>query len=343
MLFYLLFLSLICFILWGNKLQQSKKNTLAIWCIWFVSAFRWDIGYDYFAYYQMIYPVLDDFSISRFEPINQLIFYLAYYLHIPSLAFFIYSTLITILISAGIMKRSHYIAFSLLIYVCLCYTFSFGVIRQALAVSIIFYSYRFLEEKRNKYFFLCLFIAGLCHYSAIVGIFVFWAYRKATVVSVLIVSMAVLIGQKAIFYLLQTYELYENYIDVLDEMPGGTYMLYFYILLFLGTCFLFYFKKKKAVDVDKRLFFITMFSFIFPFVVAGQLGPRMSMYFLVFYVYLIPDILKYYSPNFRFLIALMFCTYLLLEIYVDSKNPTRSAFSPYKFIFFIDEPTFRIR
>lgn len=343
MLFYFLLLSFVCFILWGNRLPQIQKNCLVIWCIWFVSAFRWDIGYDYFAYYQMLYPILDDFSISRFEPINQLIFYFAYYLRIPSLVFFIYSTLITILVGAGIIKKSHYVAFSLLIYICLCYTFSFGVIRQALAVSIIFYSYRFLEEKKNKYFFLCLFIAILCHYSAIIGIFVFWAYKKATVVSVLIVSVSALIGQKAIFYLLQTYELYENYIDVLDEMPGGKFMLYFYILLFLGTFSLYYLKRKEALDVDKRLFFITMFSFILPFVIAGQLGPRMSMYFLVFYIYLIPDILKYYSPNFRFLVAFMFCAYLLLEIYVDSRNPTRSAFSPYKFIFLIDEPIFRIK
>lgn len=343
MLFYFSFLCLICFILWGNRLQLDGKFTLVAWCIWFVSAFRWDIGYDYFSYYQMIYPVLDSFSISRFEPLNQLIFYLAYYLHIPSLVFFVYSTLITLLFSAGIKRKSHYISFALLVYVCLCYTFSFGVIRQALAVSIIFYSYRFLTERKNKYFFLCLFIAILCHLSAIIGLLVFWAYKKATILSVFIVTMVVLIGQKGIFYLLQTYEFYENYIDVLDEMPGGTYMFYFYILLFFGTYFLFYLKRKRMMDVDKRLFFITAFSFILPFVVAGQLGPRMSMYFLVFYIYLIPDILKYYSLKFRLLVLFMFSTYLLLEIYVDSKNPTRSAFSPYRLIFFIDEPTFRIK
>lgn len=66
--------------------------------------------------------------------------------------------------------------FSVVIFFALVYLQSFNTLRQMIAVSIIFYGIKYLDQKKNVRFFICVIVATLFHLSAPISLFIFIIY-----------------------------------------------------------------------------------------------------------------------------------------------------------------------
>ena len=77
------------------------------------------------------------------------------------------------------IRYSEHIAFSIFVFVALsCYYFSLNAMRKAVAIAIFCYATRFiLESKRTKYF-VCIFCAVMCHFSALIYAPVYFILNK---------------------------------------------------------------------------------------------------------------------------------------------------------------------
>lgn len=66
---------------------------------------------------------------------------------------------------------------SLLVYLCVFYCRTFNILRQAIALSLVFYAIRFLDENRPIRFIITVLIASTFHFTAIVSLIII-LFRK---------------------------------------------------------------------------------------------------------------------------------------------------------------------
>ena len=62
-----------------------------------------------------------------------------------------------------------YKVFAMALYYLLFYSFSFNIMRQMMAMSILLFSYRYIKKRKLLKFLICVLIASLLHKSSIIG------------------------------------------------------------------------------------------------------------------------------------------------------------------------------
>lgn len=181
MFFYTL---LILFSLFSIILTLKLKNksnfvlfALFVFTITCISIFRNNIGLDYFEYQKLYENVELNIDSLKTEPLFLLVSVCFRELGFKAqmmFAFYALGTMIFICKGCEYYSNHKYkIGMFFIIGYCindLYWIGSLNLIRQMLAVAIIFYASKFIFEKNFMGFFSWVFIATLCHYTAIIGI-----------------------------------------------------------------------------------------------------------------------------------------------------------------------------
>ena len=117
-------------------------------------------------------------------------------------------------------------------------------------------------------------------------------------------------------------------------------MPWFNVVLFTVAWWLvFKYSPQKELQQNVRLLKISMIGVVLPFIFGGHLGIRCSAYFNIFYVILIPNVLrnlwerqKYLRICFYFLC----CSYFLFSIWWSSRSEQKAPYIPYRCVLFTD-------
>lgn len=188
MLFWeLFFLGSIFVYISGNIFATSCRRVLIylyILVIWFIGAFRLNIGADY-STYEMMYNSFEEIYVDGVEPTFSFIVFILKQLSFNSqMLFVVYETIIIFFLYIGVKKYcSSYVCrlIFLVLYVIVPvqggYWWDLNGVRQAATVSVSFLSSGFFLSKKYFYFLLAFVLAILFHYSAIIFIILF-LYRK---------------------------------------------------------------------------------------------------------------------------------------------------------------------
>lgn len=338
MLFYIFFTLLIFVFFFRYKWNGEVRphSFFYIGCALFIAVviFRYDVGYDYWAYYLSIKPFRLSHSIERMELFNQWIYALVNYVGYPPLLFFIYGAGICSLFFITVKRYSHFIGLSVLLFLYLFNASIFSTIRQGLADVIVLYSIGYIMKKDWLKYYLCCAIAFLFHSSSIVAIFFPFILKFINspikillVVVVLISAFTVLIN-----YFINEAGLYEHYMSRTEEFSGGNLTRYVTIIILL-TSYVLAWIKSGVKSLNCRFIGLALIGMVFPFVLGGHLGGRMSEYFLVFTLIAIPNVVVKYSMfirgSYSFLTSILF----ILIIYTSTKNPSKPPMTPYQTIF----------
>lgn len=211
---------------------------------------------------------------------------------------------------------------------------SLSIIRQALALAICFYGYRFIVKRSLIKYILCILIAALFHPSAGVAIIIYWLpFLKFRLVVLL--SIISIVAKPLFFYMLNILGVYTSYLDGKMDIEGGKYTQLIYFLLFI-ICFVL---GSKNIDKNKcNLFNVLLLSFVFVSFLGAHLGGRIAFYFNIYYCLLIPKVVKGLDGQLREQVKLLsyfLCiSYFLLYLFVPFIKGVPSYYIPYKFIFF---------
>lgn len=234
MLFYVI---LVIFFFLSTFLTTRLKNrsrfiyyTFFLSIITCIAIFRNNIGLDYYEY-QKLYEIVkfDVFNIEV-DPFFSLISVILRDLGFKSqMMFAVYALLTIMFIYKGCVyysERKYDVAILFVIVYCLNDLFwfgSFNLIRQMLAVSIVFYSSKFIFTKEMAKFCIWILVASLCHYSAIIGL-TLWLINKIKLKKYtwIIIIVSILILSETGFFM----DLLEN-IHILLGNRLGDYELYF--------------------------------------------------------------------------------------------------------------------
>lgn len=301
----------------------------------FLLVFRYDVGWDYPNYYNLV--LQPEEPSNRLEPFSYIFVCIARYFASPGLLFVLYGLPTYLLIFNNIKRFSCNYEFSLLIYVCLFIFDSLGLIRQALAVSIMFWGYRYVIERSFFKYLLLVGIAVCFHYSAIASILIYPLYHIRTKFFFLYTFLMFLLKELLIQIIIAD-GTYAIYVHVEEMMSGGNKIFIFYYCI--GLFLVFFSSCVKILSSHKGMFQIIFFAFFFPLIFGNGIAIRVVSYYMIYLIILIPFIFKNY-PRIRFLIGSCCIAYFFAMLWISSTNPIKSPYIPYKNIIFNNNEPFK--
>lgn len=188
------------------------------------------------------------------------------------------------------------ISFMVFVYICSLYLNTFNIMCQCLAISIVFYSTRFLDNKQYVLFFIGLCIASAIHSSAIIAFTMALPYfvklKGLTVGKQLLrvlVSIAMIIGSIIAYrYLLDRYS---SYLESSVNLSFGIMVFAQMIVFICAMLFAGYWKKqegncglrskiKSASPYAPTFYFVCIFLIIAGYVIEA--AGRLAYYFSLF-------------------------------------------------------------
>lgn len=235
-----------------------------------VSSIRYDVGTDYlFRYVPDYLNISAGRNVDNMEPLFKLLMRICIFISENYVTLFIVtSTIIISLIMISIYKNSKNMLLSVIIFVVGSYFFqSLNIVRQFMAVSVLFFSYKYLLEKNRIAWGISLVIAFLLHTSSIIFIVAIFLDRKVLSLKFLVVSCIIitLVGLTILQFVLHflgnsnDVNLRKYYAYIAMEGDLNFSSLIPEILTYLYLYYRYLHAKKNNVEIDKEgIFFINM-------------------------------------------------------------------------------------
>ena len=235
-------------------------------------------------------------------------------------------------ISRFIYKHSKHSMVSFVVLITMSYfAFSLTGLKQTIAIAIILFSYDYIIQKKIFGFIICVFIASLFHQSALFFLPAYFISNKQlntkkVLVGILVVPI-IFIFRPLLLNIVQTL-LYDTYNIDLDQGAGGwTTLLVYFLIIAVAIIF------SKQIKNENFSFFLKMMyvgALIQMFVPLQPNIFRVSMYYNIVSIILIPDIIKTQKDKFSKLIAYsLFFILLGIQYYVFTYYA--AGVQPYKF------------
>ncbi|MEE1495740.1 MAG: EpsG family protein [Anaerostipes hadrus] len=221
----------------------------------------------------------------------------------PHMFYFIYELLLLIILYNALRpyKEKINISYAFIVYYLLFFNNSLNILRQAMAIVLVLYSYKFARKDEFVKFTIVIIVAYLFHSSAIVGIVIYpicWAYsrqfdKRWIKPLVVLSSFSLICGYRLVFDFLAKSILipglrYEKYLS--QDIIGGRYIGLVYwtiIILFLINTR----QKNKNIISDavviETILYMSATFVLLPFLGSALLS-RISFYFDVFQVLYLP-------------------------------------------------------
>jgi hypothetical protein len=175
MLFYVTFIIII--IALGFILNPRLRLWGIFAALFILSAMRYEVGTDYMTYFTVTSGKIDitTNNYMLFEPLNVWLIKIGYLLNSPQFYFIMASLLTMMFFYKGIKLHSRDYFLSALCFIGfpMFYLESLNIVRQFVAISIIFYSITYINERSPGKFLACVFIACMFHVTAFVAIIMY--------------------------------------------------------------------------------------------------------------------------------------------------------------------------
>lgn len=273
-----------------------------------ISGFRGDFTVDY-SNYRFLFDYYKKFAITDFYnyKIDQEIgyFLLNKIVQIYTNKFVYLNILISIIIitlfSIQIKKDSKNYYLSIILFVNLGqYYTSFNIMRQILAVAIVFSASKFLYKKSRKTIYIysiIILLASLIHKSALIMLIFYFLSNirisKKKLIVIFIGVFIILINTKKILNVLQKY-FYSNYHSNAYGMTGLNFNNIVVPVLLFGFIICFYKKISKSKDKKINIWFNASIMYVF-FKITGtqiEMIERFSNYFNPYILLLVPYLIE---------------------------------------------------
>ena len=213
-----------------------------------------------------------------------------------------------------IRKYSNDILFSIIIYMGLpSYLILFSGLRQGIAIAICFFSIRFIDKKKVIKFIICIILATLFHYSAIVFIIAYPVYWLSIGKKFRILSIPVIFIVFALRYPLFSI-LSSIFKENVESDANGAVTLF---LIFVGIYFFctFFYTSDVKTNGYLNLLYIACICLCFSGVYSTAL--RVGYYFIIVLTLLLPDVIMKIEDEKIFTISkiIVFNCFLLFGMY----------------------------
>ena len=335
---YFTFFLLIFLVNYSNVSNANKLN-ISFFLITLFVGLRYGIGFDYFSYYQII----QDNNLET-EPIPRMLIDVAHNTHF-SVFFFITSLWTAGFFLAGLKKMNCYPE-STLFYICfpplLCA--SFGLVRQAMAYSVIFYLMCHPDFKMKKKI-LFIVLAFLCHYSSVIAVILLLPLKRMGRKMLWTLFIVGLLGGEFAVKRLALLDIgnplfvvFKKYVN--ENMGGGSFLRFLIYALAIVTLVNYEKLCRKQLHIF-AVYTCIGASLYASFSVNPHMAERFCTFFFSAILILIPHLRKCMrmpKPIFVFMLLFIFGFYIYTAHMSSSKEGQwakykKSLYYPYQTIF----------
>ncbi len=330
-----------------NKSEGSicsfKMNRLSIFMfiavliVVLMSALRFDVGWDYKAYYDtIVFGRVTNIMVTK-EYFTIFLVELAKKIRMPQFYFAINSIICICLIMATVKRYSKDFWISLFFFVSfpLFFLNSLSVVRNFSAIAITFYGFKYIEKGEFIKYILVVIIASLFHKTAIIAI-IFYFLRNVHLnkfVSILTLITLPLLSNLIIKIIIRYMPRYVTYTSM-TSIQEGTKAIYILLIIWLGA---FIFKEKRIAqnstfNMYYNIFFIGLCIYLM-FFKQGTMGHRLSLYGTIYSLIIIPDIMESLKNKIGKVIIKSIFYLLCIVMFLYTINVGRPAYIPYKLFF----------
>jgi len=315
----------------------------------FLFAFRWKVGTDFMNYYSGFWR-FGKISLMHIFTSPSWGFYLlpAIIAKIFPNQYIIYAIILGLLIYIPnvlvIRKCSNHFTFSIALYIMtMSYYWPYNGTRQSLAGAIIFLALPFLNKNRLLIPSLLVIYAYFIHPTALVVLpFIFIARRRTyslAIISTIVILLILNLFFRGIWVYIVNFldtfgqnRLAASY-NTLDNARSGANILRFIILALPPLLSLVFYKSLKRYNPNIDILInMSLFGFIiFLFSIRATVLARLSSYFTIYNILLIPEFCNIFRRRENLLVKITVCTCYLFQMIILLN--VDSALLPFRFSF----------
>jgi hypothetical protein len=298
-----------------------------------IGGLRYGVGTDYVSYYTSYQ--YEDYINPGFFAISSIARYFDDY----HLLFSIYNFLTILFTIIGIKNLDNkYRPIAYVCYLFLFFTMSFNAMRQMLAVSVLFASYKYAISKKPVVFILMVFLASFFHTTALVGIALYPLLnikKKKTKALFMIVALFAVMNMQNILNTVISIPMFEHfsmYSEQVIEASFSNASIFIEIAIFI---FLLYIRSNvKDKETFNKYLFIYAIGIVF--LLIGFSNPyvkRIAYYFIVSIIALLP--MSSYSINDnkrRHALQIAILLYVVARFVIQVYVLGQSSIIPYVFM-----------
>ena len=346
-----LFLFVVLFYINGRGPKEKRLKFLLGFVLIF-AAIRYGIGYDYFSYKYIIEGNGQDYELERWEMLPRYLALFCGKTHYQ--LFFAISSFLTIYPVYYVSKKlsvDPLKSFFVYLMFPLFFLDGLGVMRNAVAYSFALLMFYNINRKKYLYSLLCLLFAVGFHISAVVAILLYplyFLFHKKYLNIVLYLSSFVL--SISIVPILESFLPYNFLLDkVMSNVDKGittTGGLLFYVVNGIAIFHLLYWERISSISSNNKIYLTLVNVGVFLWNVFLGLDPttaqRLSLFFLLFIVLLVPSYISISLRNKRFinssvnvLFVSLFVSSLVLNLYAYYEKGRNMSNIPYQ-VFFLN-------
>lgn len=338
-----------CVFIYCNYTNSKYSSKLIFISLLTFSVLRYDVGWDYISYRTVIESGFNNIINLRFEPLSKSLFLIGSYLNFYPVVFAIFSFLTLKIVYNSINKYSINTVLSWLVFYSfpLFFFASLSTLRQSLATVLIFYSYRFVVEKKYIKFFIILVIAMSFHISAIVGILLLpiIIFPISRLINIILLIASFYVSQIILFYInnfdFAFLTVLKNYIGYEEAKPQLINYLYYAFGIFN---LLFYNKLSKFNPQNKVIISLINIGLVLFNILSFEpiTSLRVSAFFLIFLIYLVPYYVEIFNKEsgqlVKNILAMGFLSLSFIFLYMYINNYANGviekvSFLPFQFWF----------
>lgn len=321
-----------------NKFVEKVLILISFFITLLPMGLRYGIGTDYFyTYVPHFYGIAEgtmQFSEIGFNLINKIIYELTGDYRV---LFFVTSFIFLYYIYKGIYENSDKIFIScLLIFLNQSYFYSMNMVRQAIAIAIVFYAYKYIKRKqRIKYVLFCL-LASTIHMSALLMIplvlltDIKLSNKKRITLILVFLILEPLIGEVIKYIIMNTK--YAWYYTSIFNTGASPIVLIGLNIIFFVLNIIYTNKNDDDYKILTNINFIGLCIMIFSSSIP--VVSRLVRYFTIFQILLLPKIFKQEkNPISRLLIEFIVLGILFLVMYYQIIILKGEQVFPYRSIF----------
>lgn len=322
---------------YNSKKKLSIIMNFALVLIFLISAFRYNIGWDYEAYYNTIKYGIETNIVSSGEYITIFLVKISQYLNLTNLYFVINSFLCVFLIGKTVRKYSNDFWTSMVFFICfpLFFLNSLSVVRIFSAIAITFYGIKYIKEGNFLKYFIIVLIASLFHKSAVISIIFYFiknvnlSRKKIILLLIFLPSIGKLINKYIYIYMPR----YAEYTNATSIQEGTKAILVFivieiFIVLFKERLI----KRNNEINLYHNIYFMGLCIYLM-FANQGTMGHRLSLYGTIYSLLLIPEIIEIFnSKKDKILIKILIYSLCIL-MFIYTIYVGQITYLPYKTIF----------
>lgn len=280
----LFYLCILLFSLLFSFVAQTSKNSMIkkISVLFLVSIISLaagmrgvSVGKDTAAYYRIIELTSIDFTSYNYLEIGFriLINSLSYIAREPKYVILIISFITNALIISTLWKFRAKVSFTISVfcYITMFYFETFNILRQWLAIALIFFAFRYLFKSQYLIYVFFVIVAYLIHVSAIIGLvfipIVMLVSKKISFKNKIFTVVSLFILLILINYFMSFNNVFEKYQDnYLQHSLNVNLGLYFYVRLFIILFTIYTIIKKDYSDIElsfnKQILIISIFGLL---------------------------------------------------------------------------------